>query len=157
MDHWLCAFFWIWTQSFSTENCHCTCPWSSHATPFRCTPSFNALRIVASVYNRALRRVAGTPRFERDEHALSDLEVRRTLTVTSYDCILMQNRLRYVGRIVRTRPTTLVAMLSIRTGATCPSRVVCESAGGLALYVEKPWQYWRVRHHPTWKLPFGLA
>ena len=28
----------------------------------------------------------------------------------------MRGRLRYVGRIVRTRPTTLMAMLSIRTG-----------------------------------------
>ena len=78
--------------------------------------SMHALRIVASVNNRALRRTAGTPRFERDEHALSDLEVRRTLKVPSYDCILMRGRLRYVGRIVRTTPTTLVAMLSIRTG-----------------------------------------
>ena len=57
-----------------------------------------------------------TPRFERDEHALSDLEVRRELRVPSYDCILMRGRLRYVRRIVRTRPTTLLAMLSSRTG-----------------------------------------
>ena len=33
---------------------------SMHVAP----PSFNALRIVASEYNRALRRIAGTPRFE---------------------------------------------------------------------------------------------
>ena len=83
---------------------------SMHIAP----PSFNALRIVASVYNRALRRIAGTPRFEKDEHALSDIEIRRALKVPSYDCILMRGRLRYVGRIVRTRPTTLVAMLSVR-------------------------------------------
>ena len=85
---------------------------SMHIAP----PSFNALRIVASVYNRALRRIAGTPRFEKDEHALSDIESRRALKVPSYDCILMRGRLRYVGRIVRTRPTTLVAMLSVRFG-----------------------------------------
>ena len=85
---------------------------SMHIAP----PSFNALRIVASVYNRALRRIAGTPRFEKDEHALSDIEIRRALKVPSYDCILMRGRLRYVGRIVRTRPTTLVAMLSVRVG-----------------------------------------
>ena len=85
---------------------------SMHTAP----PSFNALRTVASVYNRALRRIAGTPRFERDEHALSDLEVRRTLKVPSYDCILMRGRLRYVGRIVQTRLTTLMAMLSIQSG-----------------------------------------
>ena len=34
---------------------------SMHIAP----PSFNALRIVAYVYNRVLRRIAGTPRFER--------------------------------------------------------------------------------------------
>ena len=47
---------------------------------------------------------------------MSDLEVRRTLKVPSYDCILMRGRLRYVGRSVRTRPTTLVAVQSFRTG-----------------------------------------
>ena len=82
---------------------------SVHIAP----PSFNALRIVASVYNRGLRRIAGTQRFERDEHALSDLEVRRTLKVPSYECILMRGRLRCVGRIAWTRPTALMAMLSI--------------------------------------------
>ena len=83
-----------------------------HITP----PSFNALRIVASVYNRALRRKAGTPRFERNAHALSDFGVRRKLNMPSYDCILMRGRLRYVGRIVRSRPATLMVMLSMRTG-----------------------------------------
>ena len=78
-------------------------------------PSFNAFRIVASVYNRALHRTAGAPRFERDEHALSDLDIRRTLKVPSYDCIMMRGRLRYMGRIIRTRPTTLMAMLSIQS------------------------------------------
>ena len=78
-------------------------------------PSFNAFRIVASVYNRALHRIAGAPRFERDEHALSDLDIRRTLKVPSYDCIMMRGRLRYMGRIIRTRPTTLMAMLSIQS------------------------------------------
>ena len=56
--------------------------------------------------NRALRRIAGAPRFERDEHALSDFDIRRTLKVPSYDSIMMRGRLRYMGRIIRTRPTT---------------------------------------------------
>ena len=105
---------------------------SMHIAP----PSVNALRIVASVYNRALRRIAGIPRFEKDEHALSDLEVRGTLKVPSYDCILMRGRLRHVGRIVRTRPSTLVAMLSIRTGEPPAPPEWFESAGGHALCVE---------------------
>ena len=62
----------------------------------------DALRIVASVYNRALRRIVGAPRFQRDEHALSDLDFRRTLIVPSYDCIMMRGRSRYIGRIIRT-------------------------------------------------------
>ena len=35
--------------------------------------------------NRAVRRIAGAPRFELDEHALSDLDIRRTLKVPSYE------------------------------------------------------------------------
>ena len=66
--------------------------------------SRNALRIVAPVCNRALRRIAGAPRFERDEHALSDLDICPTLKVPSYDCIMMRGRLRYMGCIIRTRP-----------------------------------------------------
>ena len=85
---------------------------SMHIAP----PSFDALRIVASVYNSALRRIAGGARFERDKHALSDLDIRRTLKVLSHDCIMMRGRLRYMGRIIRTRPTTLMAMLSIQSG-----------------------------------------
>ena len=144
MDHWHCAFFgpghipaplklsWYMSLVESRNS------FSMHTAQ----TSFNVLRIVASVYNRALRRIAGTPRFERDEHALSDLEVCQTLKVPLYDCNLMRGRLRYVGRIVvPTRPTTLMAMLSIRTGEPLdpplPSfRVVCESAGGLKLCVE---------------------
>ena len=66
---------------------------SMHIAP----PSFNALRIVASVYNRALRRAAGAPRFDRSEHALGDLDIRRTLKVPSYDCITMRGRLTHHG------------------------------------------------------------
>ena len=118
MDLWLCAFFGsghipaplklsLYMSLVESRN-----SFSMHIAPL----SFSALRIVASVFIRALRRIAGIPRFERDERALSDLHVRRTLKVPSYDCILMRSRLRYVGRIVRTRPITLMAMLSIRIG-----------------------------------------
>ena len=88
---------------------------SMHITP----PSLNALRMVASVYNRALRRRAGAPRYERVEHAPSDLDIRRKLRVPSYDCIMMRGRLRYVGRIIRTQPTALFAMLSVQCGGFC--------------------------------------
>ena len=72
------------------------------------------------MYNLAWRRTAGAPRFERDEHALSDLDIRRTLKVLSYDCIMMRGRLRYDGRIIRTQPTTLLAMLSVQRGESPP-------------------------------------
>ena len=85
---------------------------SMHIAP----PSITALRIVASVNNRALRRIAGVPRSERDEHALSDLDIRRSLKVSSYACIMMRGRWRYIRRIIRTQPTTLFSMLSVHSG-----------------------------------------
>ena len=99
---------------------------SVHIAP----PSVNALWIVASVYNRALRRIAGALRYERVEHAPSDLDIRRKLRATSYDCIMVRGRLRYVGAYhPRTQPTALLAMLSVRCGETaCSSRVDCTSA-----------------------------
>ena len=92
------------------------------------SPSFNALRIVASVYNRALRRIAVAPRFERDEHALSYLDICRTLKVPSYDCIMMRGRLKYMGRIIQTQPTTLLAMLSFQSG-DCHLRFAWKNRG----------------------------
>ena len=87
--------------------------WLSLATPFRCTlhhsrsTPFGLLLLCTT---RALRRIVGAPRFQRDEHALRDLDFRRTLIVPSYDCIMMRGRSRYIGRIIRTQPTTLLAM-----------------------------------------------
>ena len=115
--------FWVWTHSCNTETVIVHVPgrvaqflFDAHCTTVIQRPSDLVLR---------------------DEHALINLEVRRTLKVPSYDCTSMRGRPRYVGRIVRTRPMTLMAMLSIRTGgATSPSRVGCESAGGLTLCVE---------------------
>ena len=69
---------------------------SVHVAP----PSVNAVRIVASVFFRALRRIAGAHRYERVEHAPSDLDIRRKLRATSYDCIMVRGRLRYVARLI---------------------------------------------------------
>ena len=55
----------------------------SHSTPLKLSLYMSLVESRNSSFdahcNRALRRIAATPRFDRDEHALSDLEVRRTL------------------------------------------------------------------------------
>lgn len=74
--------------------------------------SVNALRIIGNMYNRAMRRVAGVPRFCRESGAPSDLAVRLSLRVPSIDCVVMRCRLRYVGRVVRRNPATVTALLA---------------------------------------------
>ena len=72
--------------------------------------SFDALRIVASVYNQRTAQNSWRSTVSEDEHGLSDLDFRRTLIVPSYDCIMMRRRSKYIGRTIRTQPTTLLAM-----------------------------------------------
>ena len=42
---------------------------------------------------------------------VSDLEVRKQLTMPSLDCLVARARLRYLGRIIRSRPASLLAIL----------------------------------------------
>ena len=65
---------------------------------------------------RGLRRIHGDPRFSAD-NALNDLGVRRSLGVDSVDALLLIARMRYLGRLVRQRPPTLVALLHFTSGA----------------------------------------
>ena len=60
---------------------------------------------------RMLRRIAGEMRF--DNTVVSDLEVRTRLQQPSIDCILIRKRLRYVARIVKAMPQSLVAFLTV--------------------------------------------
>jgi hypothetical protein len=67
---------------------------------------------LAAVYMRVLRRIAGDVRFSADTK-MTDLQVREQLKAPSFDCLLMVARLRYMGRIVRLQPPSLVAILHV--------------------------------------------
>ena len=64
---------------------------------------------------RALRRIVGDPRFS-DQVPFNDAQVRRLLCAPSIDCLIAKQRLRYLGRIVRTHPRGLIGLLHIRAG-----------------------------------------
>ena len=59
---------------------------------------------------RGMRRIVGDPRFSTAV-SYTDLQVREKLGVPSVDCVLMSARLRYLGRLVRHRPQTLISLL----------------------------------------------
>ncbi len=67
------------------------------------------------VYMRALRRIAGDPRFSADTQ-YTNLQVRALLKVPSIDCLIARLRLAYLGRIVRSRPRGLLGLLHMRSG-----------------------------------------
>ncbi|CAK0891389.1 unnamed protein product, partial [Prorocentrum cordatum] len=66
---------------------------------------------INAVYMRVLRRIAGAPRFG---HTVHDVTVRDRLGRASVDCLMMRARLRYLGRLLRSQPSALLAMLSTR-------------------------------------------
>ena len=68
------------------------------------------LAALNAVYARALRRIAGLMRYDAKCDS-SDLVVRRLLGVCSIDSLLLQCRLKYIGRLARTRPAPLWALL----------------------------------------------
>jgi hypothetical protein len=68
-----------------------------------------------SVYMRALRRIAGDPRFSADTQ-YTDLQIRAILKAPSIDCVIAKMRLAYLGRIVRLRPRALLGLLHLRKG-----------------------------------------
>jgi hypothetical protein len=68
-----------------------------------------------SVMMRGFRRILGDMRFSSDTE-FTDIEVRRKLGVKSIDAYLMIARLNYLGRVLRSRPTTLIALLHFRSG-----------------------------------------
>jgi hypothetical protein len=72
-------------------------------------PSAAFLNNVNAVYMRVLRRITGDMRFSED--TVSDIEVRRKVGMPSIDCVLQQNRLKYLRRVLVNRPRVLVAAL----------------------------------------------
>ena len=83
---------------------------------------------------RALRRIAGETLFRADEKNKSDAAVRERMNAPSIDCMLMAARLRYAIRILRQRPPSLVAVLSVQPkGIMLPwPRLLCDDMRGLA-------------------------
>ena len=72
-----------------------------------------ALKRLNGVWMRGLRRILGDMRFSSDV-SFTDLEVRRQLGADSIDCILLVARMLYLGRVVRERPRSPLAVLHMR-------------------------------------------
>ena len=88
-------------------------------------PSFpaSAIQILNDVYMRVLRRILNTCRFGK---CMSDYDVRYNLYMPSVESKLRQMRLSYVGRMCRSHPPTLLALMqsgpmSISSPGTCSS------------------------------------
>eukprot|EP00959_Pyramimonas_sp_CCMP1952_P016474 349419-Pyramimonas_sp.AAC.1 len=76
------------------------------------------IRRLNHVYMRGLRRIHGDPRFSANTH-YRDAELRERMSMPSIDCVLSVARWRYVGRVVRNRPLTLISLLHFRKGEQC--------------------------------------
>ncbi|CAK0839438.1 unnamed protein product [Prorocentrum cordatum] len=74
---------------------------------------WRCLQMLNGVNMRVLRRVGDAPRFG---HSETDLEIRKRLRQPSLDCLAMRTRLRYLGRLVRSSPPALLALLAARPG-----------------------------------------
>ena len=75
-----------------------------------------AFATINCVYMRVLRRIAGEMRFSSDGNA-TDLEVRIKLNQPSLDCLMLRARLLYFCRLLNSRHTFLIALLSSRSAA----------------------------------------
>ena len=75
------------------------------------TPAF--LRQLNDVYMRGMRMMRDCSRF--DDTAESDLCFRLRFRLPSIDCLIARARLRYLGRLVRHLPQTVVSLLAVVT------------------------------------------
>ncbi|CAK0884901.1 unnamed protein product, partial [Prorocentrum cordatum] len=76
-------------------------------------PTRRYLQVLNGMHMRVPRRFGDAPRFGRAE---TDLEIRTRLKQPSLDCLVMRARLRYLGRLVRSSPPALLALLAARPG-----------------------------------------
>lgn len=74
-------------------------------------PTRRYLMTLNGVYMRGIRIISGCCRFGR---AVTDAEARHSCGMPSIDCIVARARMRYIARLARTRPVTLLALLSSR-------------------------------------------
>ena len=65
-----------------------------------------------AIYMRVIRRMSGRMRF--DAHAGNDLDARLAINAPSLDCIMLQRRLTYAGRLARSSCSALLSILAIR-------------------------------------------
>eukprot|EP00973_Karenia_brevis_P031278 4317486-Karenia_brevis.AAC.1 len=66
------------------------------------------MKILNGVYMRALRRICNECRYGKSRH---DIDIRKLLKAPSIDCLLMRSRLRYLARLVKTKPLALLSIL----------------------------------------------
>ena len=58
---------------------------------------------------RVVRKISDCSRYSAD--VISDLDVRTQIGVSAIDCIVAQNRLKYVGRVVANKVQPLVSLM----------------------------------------------
>lgn len=68
--------------------------------------------VLNNVYMRVVRRIADAVGFDGEQ--VSDKKVRRASGTISADCLLLQNRLKYMARLERAKCAPLKAMSSLR-------------------------------------------
>ena len=108
------------------------------------TEDTKALRSLNVMFMRVLRRIAGEPRFERCAH--TDVQIRSSLGFVSIDCWLSRARLRYLGRIINSKPKSLLAALWLGRDTVLPwvqlvrqdMRVLYDSVSEVQLVLPSP-------------------
>ena len=81
-------------------------------------PTRHFVSILNDVYMRGHRRMHGATR--AGPGGETDLEFRERIRLPSLDCILARARLRYLGRLLRSRPPALLALLRQRPRSRRP-------------------------------------
>ena len=79
--------------------------------------SARSLKALNTAYMRVVRRIVDHVRFGPSE--VTDLQARMLLGVPSVDCILCRGRLKYAGRVMRKRPRSVLALLSLQKKCKC--------------------------------------
>ena len=77
-------------------------------------PNHHVIRSANAPYARALRTIAGEWWSGDEKPCLSDVAIRRQLGAPSIDSLLLQARLKYVGRLCRVRHLAIWALLQAR-------------------------------------------
>lgn len=107
-------------ESWLLFNCHCR------------VFKVKELRKFSAAYTWVCRRIAGHMLYDGD--GINDAAVPTLLNAPSIDCILLQRRLQYCGRLARSDCHALVSLLSLsfdRFDAFCMSLGISQVCGGV--------------------------